>query len=185
MRLDAARTGILIVTLFVAIASGCASKIPKEIREPPPANPMIAEVRGNVQQFIGSRVRWGGTIAGVENHAADTWIEVVGRDLQKNGRPIDDDRSPGRFIAVIKGFLDPVVHAKGRDITVAGEVENEITRKIGDYDYRFPLVVVSDYVLWQPLPQYSPYDYYHPYWYYDPWYPYYYPYPWWHSPYYW
>jgi len=165
------------VIYFVAVIfllNACASKIPQNIRTPPPDNPQFAEVHQDVLRFKQAKVRWGGTIARVENKASETWIEVVARDLEKSGRPIDNDFSPGRFIAVISGFLDPVVYKNGRDLTVAGHVEKQIQRKIDEYDYLFPLVRVNSHVLWQEIVL-LPYDYY-PYGFYDPWYPYYYPY---------
>ena len=92
------------------------------------------------------------------------------------------DRSAGRFIAVIDGFLDPALYAEDREITVSGVVEDAVTRKIGDYDYTFPRVRVNNYLLWPPRPEYDPRTYPPP-WYYDPWYPgypYYYPYRYYH-----
>lgn len=173
--------------LGVALLAGCASNVPKAISAPPADSPLVAEVRADVQQFIGAHVRWGGTIALVENHANETWIEIVGRELGRSGQPRLTDRSSGRFIAVIDGFLDPALYAEGRELTVAGVVEDEITRKIGDYDYSFPRVRVDDYMLWPPRPEPAPYEY-PRHWYYDPWYPwypyypYYYPYRYYHRP---
>ncbi|MBK8162957.1 MAG: Slp family lipoprotein [Gammaproteobacteria bacterium] len=167
-------TGVLCAGLI----AGCASNIPKEISDAPPGSPMVAEVRVDAQQFIGAHVRWGGTIAAVENRESETWVEVVARELDGSGQPRMTDRSAGRFIAVIDGFLDPALYAEEREITVSGVVEDEVTRKIGDYDYAFPRVRVNNYLLWPPRPEYDPRNYPPP-WYYDPWfpgYPYYSPY---------
>lgn len=166
------RASMMAGLLCTVLSAGCASNIPKEISTAPPDNPMVAEVRSDIQQFTGAHVRWGGTIATVENQTNETWIEVVARDLDNSGQPRMTDRSAGRFIAIIDGFLDPVLYAEGREITVAGVIENETTRKIGGYDYSFPLVRVNNYLLWPPRYEPSVRDY-PPYWYYDPWYPWY------------
>jgi outer membrane lipoprotein len=176
------KLGLLPVALLsVLLLAGCASNIPKTISTPPSGNPMVAEVRSDVQRFTGAHVRWGGTIATLENQANETWIEIIARELDRSGQPRLTDRTSGRFIAIIDGFLDPALFTEGRELTVAGVMEGETTRKIGEYDYNFPLVRVDNYLLWPLRPDPSTYDY-PPYWYYDPWYPgypwypYYYPY---------
>lgn len=168
----------------LAWLAGCASNIPIEIREPPPANPNLAEVMKDSSRFAGRPVRWGGTIAALENHAKETWLEIVARPLQGDGRPSDSDGSPGRFIAVIDGFLDPVVYAEGRSVTVTGTIAEPVSRKIGAYDYTFVVVRARYFLLWQPLPKPRPYPYPPP-WYDDPWYPYYPHHPWRYPPYWW
>ena len=174
-----AKSGGSVFLLATLLSAGCATTVPKEIREPPPDNPALAEVRTATQRFIGAHVRWGGTIASVDNRETETRVEVVARELGRDGRPRETDRSPGRFIAAIDGFLDPVVYAEGRDLTVTGVIAGEVTHKIGDHDYTFPVVRVNSYLLWPPRPEPLPYDV--PPWYYDPWYPwhpYYHPYRW-------
>ncbi len=164
--------------LILAGLIGCASNLPKDITEAPPGGPSVAAVRADPQRFTGAQVRWGGTIAAVENRQHETWIEVVDRELYSGGRPESGDATRGRFLARIPGFLDPAVYAKGRQITVAGTVDGTVTRPIGQYSYRFPVVAVRTHVLWEPLPERR--EYYDPFWpgYYDPWWPYYrYPYP--------
>jgi outer membrane lipoprotein len=168
-------TAALLSTLLLA---GCASNIPKAISTPPANNPLVAEVRADPPRFKGAHVRWGGTITTLENQANETWIEIIGRELDRSGEPRGTDRSSGRFFAIVDGFLDPALYSEGRELTVAGVVDGETTRKIGDYDYTFPLVRVDDYLLWPLRAEPDMYDY-PPYWYYDPWgpwYPYYYPY---------
>jgi outer membrane lipoprotein len=155
-----------------ALLAGCASNIPKEIKEAPPGNPMVAEVRADAARFTGAHVRWGGTIAAVDNQASETWVEIVARELDGSGEPRQTDRSSGRFIAVIDGFIDPALYSEDREVTVSGVVEKSITRKIGDYDYTLPVVRVENHLLWPLRYEYDAPDY-PPYWYYDPWYPFY------------
>lgn len=155
-------------SLFSLLMAGCAGNVPKAIRESPPG-PSVAEARAQ-QGPIGARVRWGGNIAKVENHATETWIEIVERSLESDGRPRQEDRSGGRFLARITGFLDPAVYAVGRQMTVAGMLTELITRPIGEFPYTFPAVKVEEYYLWPPLPERSAYPYHAPPWY-DPWYP--------------
>lgn len=158
--------------LLVVFIAGCASKIPEEIRSAPEGSPRVDEVRVDAERFIGTTIRWGGEIITVQNFEAHTEVEIVARDLVSSGRPLTSDNSPGRFIAIIKGFIDPTVYAEKREITVFGIVTGSLTKPIGDYLYRYPTTEVSHHVLWEPLPQRDPY-YYPAYWHdpwYDPWY---------------
>lgn len=160
----------------VAATLGACSIVPKELRQAPADNPVIAEVRADGERHIGREVRWGGTIIGTDNGQAETRIEIVARDLVRSGRPLNTDHSIGRFIAVIDGFIDPAVYAEGRDITVAGVIAGLEPGRIGDHDYSWPVIRVHHHFLWPPRTDprdYPPGYYYH----YDPWYPYYYHYP--------
>ena len=159
----------LMVLLLLTLLTACASQVPVAIREPIAGGPDVSSARAAKAELIGRHVRWGGVIASVENHKQDTWIELVDRPIESGGRPSDTDTSGGRFIARIPGFLDPVIYAKHREMTVTGVLAESITRPVGDYPYRYPVVDVDNYYLWaKPLPPPSPY-YYDPFWY-DPWY---------------
>ena len=159
----------------LSVTSGCA-QMPAALNTPVDAVG-VAEAYAHPDAVTGKRVRWGGTIAAVENRKSETWVEVVARDLQRDGRPEESDRSQGRFLAQVQGFLDPAIYTKGRVLTVVGRFDGQLQRAIGEYAYRYPVVKVEAYHLWEPLPDLRRYDYYDPFWYYDPWfYPYHYPY---------
>lgn len=154
--------------LLAGLVAGCASHIPPSIREAPPGNPALSEARAYPERFQGSTVRWGGTIAGVENTADGTEVEVVARELEGYGRPLEGDRSEGRFIARFPGFLDPMIYSPGRLLTVTGSVTGMEARTIEEYSYRYPVVAAKSHHLWPELPAYR-HRYYDP-WFYDPWY---------------
>ena len=97
----------------------------------------------------GSAVRWGGTITGIKNlEDGTTSVELVSRPLQKNGRPIRNDKTEGRFIADTSEFLDPAIIKVGRDLTVVGTVSDVREGKVGEATYQFPVVTVDDYRYW-------------------------------------
>jgi outer membrane lipoprotein len=169
--------------LGVILIAGCASPVPEMIRTFPSSGPTVSQVKGDIGRFVGTRVRWGGSIAVVDNRPSRTSIEIVARPLEKNGRPVVDDVSRGRFRAQIGGFLDPAIYAEDRLLTVVGTIQGEVTRAIGDYQYRFPVVAVESYYLWEQLDYRCRYDPYAYWWYRDPWYPY--GYPWGYGPYCW
>lgn len=157
------RSWLLVGALLLV---GCATTSVDLIRKVPPGDPQLQEVRVNPEQFTGREVRWGGSIAGVENRADETWIEIVARPLDSYGRPRPSDESFGRFIAAVKGFRDPAVYAQGRLVTVVGVVRGGLTRSIGQYPYTYVIVDAKAIKLWEQPSTQS----YYPYRYYDPWY---------------
>lgn len=172
----------LLIPLLLLFFSACATQEQNAISVPPPLDLSLAEVRSDIPAHLNQRVRWGGSIAGVENRASETWLEIVARPLNSSGRPSAGDESFGRFIAKVKGFLDPAVYATGRLVTVAGIVGGGLTRTIGEYPYTYLVIDADTIKLWE-RPMEAPYYYSSPF--YDPyslrplnpWYPWYSPYP--------
>lgn len=158
------RTWALLTALI--LLGGCATgTTPSLIRTPPQGNPSVDQVRANLGKFTGTALRWGGRIVSVENRKADTLVTIVEHKLERGGRPYESLDSKGRFMARVEGFLDPAIYTPDRLITIAGVIEGEATRPVGDFEYRMPVVAVRSYKLWEPLPEYDPY-------FNDPWYPY-------------
>lgn len=159
----------------------CTSAVPERVRSAPEGSPPLPLVINSPERYLNTQVRWGGTIARVQNLPNETHVEIVARELARDGEPKSLDRSEGRFIAIFKRFLDPAIYAVDRNLTVAGRISGTTVKQLGDMDYRYPVVQVDVHYLWpRPLPRY---DYYDPFLY-DPWYPYWYPYPWYRHPYY-
>ena len=102
-------------------------------------------------------VRWGGTIASIAN-AGDgtTTLEIVSRPLSRDGRPVRNDNTDGRFFAEVNEVLDPSIVQTGRDITVTGLVGEVREGTIGNSPYSFPVVDVNDYHYWNCLLYTSP-----------------------------
>ena len=159
-----------ILILFAMLqVSACSSNIPELIRHVPEGDVQPAEVQGDAQRFVGTQVRWGGTIAQTQNREEFTEVEVVSRALDSDGEPVSGDSSRGRFIARIDGFLDPLIYAEKRNITVSGRVAGAVERNIGERSYIFPVVEVKVHYLW---PERKPQQCYHCDPYLDPWWPY-------------
>lgn len=134
------------------LLSGCASRIPEAIRDGSVSDLSVAQVRkGNGQQYAGTQVRWGGSIALVENGPSETLMEIVSQPLDQEGRPNANGDGGGRFIAKFPGFLDPMVYDEQRQLTVVGTLRGDVTRKIGEYAYTFPVVEVKSHHLWKNI----------------------------------
>jgi len=155
--------------ICVLLLSACASNIPLEIREDiSESKASISAVRSDINRYVGSKVRWGGSIASVQNKKNETWIELVGRPLGSYGEPQNRDESQGRFIVRINEFLDPAIYKEGRRMTVYGVVEGKVEGFIDEHPYTYPLVTAGTHYLWDEYASrryYYP-DYYYPYSYY-------------------
>jgi outer membrane lipoprotein len=149
---------------------GCATDVPKTIRDPSTTPVDVAQVQAQPGRHLGQRVRWGGTIIAVHNKEGTTEIEVLARPLGRDGEPAADASSLGRFFAEAGGFLDPAEYPKDRELTVVGIITGVETRPVGDYPYTYPVVRVESRLLWpeQPPPAYPAYPWPGPW--YDPWY---------------
>jgi outer membrane lipoprotein len=161
------------LSLLAAVAasslSSCAS-IPTQLQgEYAEISPALVQ-----PHLLGSKVRWGGVLVDTRNETDRTCFEVLSRALDRTMRPLAEDNSKGRFIACTDGFYDPEVYAKGRSVTITGKIENLEERKIEAFDYRYPVVAITDLVLWEERenvivnqyydPFYYPFFWGHPYW---------------------
>jgi outer membrane lipoprotein len=178
-------TWVYAIALATPLLNGCASKVPAHIRIAPAGDVRVEEVQQRSEQFIGSEVRWGGYIISVHNRQRETLIEVLSRTLNEEGKPLEEAKSGGRFMARMPGFLEPEEYPKDRLLTVTGQVKEVIEQNIGSYPYPYPVVDVKAHYLWPEVKHYPPQYLYDPF--YDPYYPYFYPYPYWrrYPPYYW
>ncbi len=161
-RRTAMRQIFAISTLAAVALGGCAT-----VPAPLAGNDFVPVTPQQVaaQPATSARVRWGGEIINVEPKADVTCFEVLSRGLYSDARPSRHDGSDGRFIACGKGFYDPEVYTKGRDVTIVGQVDGTEQRPVGDFNYTYAHVDAANVYLW-PKREYVT-------GYYDPWYPYY------------
>ncbi len=160
------RSGWLVLILLMA---ACSSSIPVEIRQTLVNAPGVAQVRGQPDSYLSQQVRWGGMILETENKQNSSWLTIIAFPLSDRGEPQTSARSPGRFIARVDEFLEPLVYGRDRLITVKGSFSKTEMLKVGEYPYLYPVIDVEHYYLW-PVKQVPHYVDYPPYWRYDPWY---------------
>jgi len=108
----------------------------------------IEASRSEVASDLDKQVRWGGTVARVENLDGETRVEIIAKPLYRYGRPDSQRVSQGRFIASFNQFLDPADYRKDREITVVGTITSIEDGKVGQADYQFPVVQASAHELW-------------------------------------
>jgi len=67
-----------------------------------------------------------------------------------------------RSSACPNGLWAPEPLSAGRELTISGKIDGYETRKVGDYDYRYPRVAADVVYLWPERRDYD--DHYHGYW---------------------
>jgi outer membrane lipoprotein len=162
----------LCAALGAALVMACTS-VPEQFQgEYPPVEPVQVGVYD-----IGLDIRWGGVILETRAGKEETCFEILSRELSKSMRPRNTEQTAGRFIACKEGFHDPEVFAKGREITLTGRISAMDTRKVDEFDYRYPVVDAYFVTMWPKRPDVVVYNRHDPF--YNPWYwgSFYYPYP--------
>jgi outer membrane lipoprotein len=173
----------IIIMMGIFLFFGCAHVISKDTLGKVDLGVTFTELRENLLRYQGGVFLLGGVI--VETHIVKegTLLEIYQTQVDRQGRPKNLDRSEGRFMAYYTGFLDSEIWSKGREVTLAGTLEGEKTQKLGEIDYQYPYLRVSEIHLWKkPYYQVDPYplrpwrgpwwgSYGYPYW--DGYYPYY------------
>ena len=166
-------TSLLILTGLLTFA---CTTIPEQLRGE--YTPLMPE--GASEKDLGTPVRWGGVILETRPEADHTCFEILSKQLETSMRPKSSDSSGGRFIACKPGFYDPEVFEKGRDVTATGKIIYMDIRKVGEYDYHFPVLDIEFMSLWperRDPPHYDYYGAYRPYYWHYPYYGRYYRYP--------
>ncbi len=100
-------------------------------------------------ESIGKRVIWGGTIVSIHNLRDVTEIEVLTYPLDRSFKPRLDQPAMARILIEQPGFLEPATYARGRKISVLGTLKKITRGRIGDADYRYPVVAADQIRLWR------------------------------------
>ena len=166
----------------VLLAAGCAPVISQEVIDQVAPGIGFTEVFQDPEAYRGKVVLWAGVIVETLNREEGTLLEVLQKPAAGSGRPREIDHSEGRFLALYDGFLDAVIYAEGKEITVAGEVQGKRVKPLGELDYTYPLISIKDLYLWPsrtrellyPYPLYPYPDPYY-YWYRPRWWRYHHP----------
>lgn len=136
---------ILLSSISAIMLCACSS-IPEKLQVPETTNLVAFSAQ---QDHQGEVARWGGVIADVKNNADNTMIEVVNFTLTSSTRPKPSTETQGRFRLYFDGLLDPVIYQKGLSLTAVGVVQEAEEGKIGDHQYKFPVLNANHVHLWK------------------------------------
>ncbi len=149
----------LLLAIFSGLAMSACTTIPEQLKgDYAPLEPQDAAAKD-----LQTSVRWGGIILETRPEAEHTCFEILARQLEKSMRPAVTDQASGRFIACRPGFYDPEVFEKDREVTLTGEIIYLDSRKVGEYDYNYPVVDIEFISLWPKRRIRRNYNYWGPY----------------------
>ena len=159
---------VFIFGMSLVLLSGCVHAVSRDVLKEVDREITFSALIKDSAAYQGRVVLLGGVIVKTVNKKEGTLLEIYQTRLDREGRPTDTDRSGGRFLALYQGFLDSVIYAEGRQVTIAGTVQGEKVEPLGEVEYRYPYLLVKEIQLWKeekPV-QYDPYV-----WdlWYDPW----------------
>lgn len=143
-----ARWTLLVFLLVFAV--GCTPAIPGPYLSQVDRSATYTAVRANASRYQGTIVAWGGYIHETRNTREGTYVEIVEAPLNHRDRPEEMDRTRGRFLLLHPGFAEPARYAPGREITVVGEFRGMEKRRLGEMDYRYPVLLRLYDRLWAP-----------------------------------
>jgi len=141
----------IITALVVGLAAGsCAPTFPKQELEKVDRSILFPDLQKDPERYKGKWILLGGMIVETRNTPEGTVIEMLQKPLDSRERPLSDDTTDGRFLAVSDRFLDPAVYHKGRELTLIAEVIGRKVMPLGELEYQYPLVLSKDLRLWEP-----------------------------------
>ena len=141
-----------ICLLLYGMLAACASGPIK--LEQPASSISVAQVRATIEADDAvpvssqAQVLWGGTVLNVSNLADSTQVEILAYPLDRRQRPMTGRTAQGRFVASYEGFVEPLNFPLGRVVTLFGTLTDPVSGVVGEVDYLYPSINVSESHLW-------------------------------------
>ncbi len=149
---------IVLLMSIVLSFQGCSYAISPELAKRADKTIPFEALERDPEPYKGKLVILGGIITQTTTVKHGTLIEVLQKPLDYWGRPRRTDTSGGKFLVYYSAYLDPLVYAPERELTVAAEVEGTRSKALGDIEYSYPVVLSKELKLWprERPPQYRP-----------------------------
>ncbi len=112
----------------------------------------LAQVRAHPRSTRGVRVRWGGMVVSDQIGPTHSTLTILAYPLNAQGRPLLRRMPLGRFQAVSHGYLDPILFAQGRLVTIVGTAAGTRPGLIGQAHYLYPRLHVLATHIWRLYP---------------------------------
>jgi outer membrane lipoprotein len=133
------------MALVILLLTGCAgSQCRTQVGDPGLTPSLVSTTDGH----IGEAVQWGGVLIASRNLQDSTELEVMGYPLDSCGRPLTDSSPVGRFVMVRPGFLETTDFESGRRLSATGRIIGVRDGRLGEAEYRFPLLESYKIHLW-------------------------------------
>lgn len=138
----------LLIIGAALLLQGCSYAISPEVARTADRTITFDKFQAEPSTYKGKTVIFGGLIVQTRNVKTGTLIEIDQKELDYWGKPRRTDRSGGRFIVLQPRYLDILVYAPGKEITVAGEVSGAEEKTLGGSGEPYPLVNAREIKLW-------------------------------------
>ena len=135
----------IIAALFF---QGCSFAISSDLARQADKTIPFESLERDPEPYKGRLVILGGIVTQITPLKQGTLIEVLQKPLDYWGKPQRTDATGGKFLVHYASYLDPLVYAPGREITVAAEVEGLRSKALGDVEYSYPVVLSRELKLW-------------------------------------
>ncbi len=130
------------------LLQGCAFAISSDLAKQADKTISFESLERNPDTYKGKLVIVGGIITQTTPLKQGVLIEVLQRPLDYWGKPQRTDKTGGKFLVYSSSYLDPLVYAPERVITVAAEVEGFRSKALGDTEYSYPILRSRELKLW-------------------------------------
>ncbi len=141
---------------LVLMLTSCAGGISQQARDQITyAGPFVA-VQQDPAKYQGETMLLGGKVIETSARAEATEMVVLQLEIGSRDRPMDNDKSQGRFLVRSAQFIDPAIFPQGTLITVVGRLQGSETRLIGEMAYTYPVIDIVEIKKWPPNSDPSP-----------------------------
>ena len=139
---------MLLLSIVTAWTVGCSGGISKQALAKVTYKGTFEALQQAPEKFIGETVILGGKIIAVHPLAGATELVVLQLALNSSDRPVDNDKSGGRFLVRSDQFLDPALFPAGTLITLVGRLKGSEIQTIGQMPYRYPVIIPEEIKKW-------------------------------------
>jgi outer membrane lipoprotein len=137
-----------VMTIMVAALSACSTTPPYSEEMLRAVNRGMTPEQAVQENTKDVQVMWGGVIIKAANTPDHTDFTVLFYPLDATQRPDMNQKPRGRFLVRYPGYLETMVYAPGREVTVLGALQGIEEGKVGDAPYTFSVVKADKVYLW-------------------------------------
>lgn len=153
--------GFYVITMWGALSllfmlGGCSTTQERPNRQESYEKIPFSEILRSPERYRGKVVRLGGVILDVGNKEEGGILEILEQPLNWRGRPKLGDQSGGRFMVVLREFLDEEIYRSKRPVTVVGEIVGMKEAPMGETTYSYPLLSGREIRLWEEEAYWGP-----------------------------
>jgi len=109
----------------------------------------LSQIRHSPASYMGTYVSLGGEIIHTRYIADGTELCILEVPMEYWDMPDWEKHSRGRFIAKSQDLLDPKIFRTGTKVTLSGEVFSLEKRPLGQMEYIYPVIKISELHLWR------------------------------------